>query len=216
MRFRTSCMPRSTAVVKPKVGISGGSGRSLSMVLGTWTTAIRPPAARATSEVAKAVSSPPMVRRYETSRRRSDSTTCWRASGDRVGLARAVRRIEPPSKWIWDSPPMSSSCTRETSPSMSHLKPSSQPSTRSPRFRASMVAAAMTALMPGAGPPPTRIASVFMGSGYATSCSISGRYWPERARPLSRARWWKALWPAAMRPGSPFQACWAADCSARP
>ena len=48
---------------------------------------------------------------------------------------------------------------------MSHLKPSSQPSTRSPRFRASMVAAAMTALMPGAGPPPTRMASVFMVSG---------------------------------------------------
>ena len=32
-------------------------------------------------------------------------------------------------------------------------------------IKASMVAAAMTALMPGAGPPPTRIASVFISLG---------------------------------------------------
>src|ERR1700733_15573249 len=34
------------------------------------------------------------------------------------------------------------------------------PSTRSPWLRASIVAEAMTPLIPGAGPPPTRIASV--------------------------------------------------------
>jgi hypothetical protein len=35
MRFRTRSLPTSTAVVKPKVGTPGGSGRSLSMVFGT-------------------------------------------------------------------------------------------------------------------------------------------------------------------------------------
>src|SRR6266542_191898 len=57
---------------------------------------------------------------------------------------------------------MSSSTACSVSPSASQRKPSKQPSTRRPRLRASMEAAAITALIPGAGPPPTRIASVFM------------------------------------------------------
>src|ERR1700737_1006910 len=43
------------------------------------------------------------------------------------------------------------------------------PSTRSPWLRASIVADAMTPLIPGAGPPPTRIASV------SFSCIIPSR-----------------------------------------
>src|SRR3989442_9243569 len=46
------------------------------------------------------------------------------------------------------------------SPCMIHSKPSRTPSTSTPSSRARMVAAPMTLLIPGAGPPPTRIASV--------------------------------------------------------
>ena len=37
IRFETIWVPRERAVSKPKVGIPSGRGRSLSMVLGTWT-----------------------------------------------------------------------------------------------------------------------------------------------------------------------------------
>src|SRR2546425_12488974 len=47
------------------------------------------------------------------------------------------------------------------SPCMIHSKPSRTPSTSTASSRARMVAAPMTLLIPGAGPPPTRIASVF-------------------------------------------------------
>src|SRR6266545_2315389 len=57
---------------------------------------------------------------------------------------------------------MSSSTTCSASPSASQRKPSKHPRARRPRLRASIEAAAITALIPGAGPPPTRIASVFM------------------------------------------------------
>src|SRR5213594_1146937 len=43
---------------------------------------------------------------------------------------------------------------------MIHSKPSRTPSTSTASSRARMVAAPMTLLIPGAGPPPTRIASV--------------------------------------------------------
>ena len=63
IRFRTRSLPRLTAVAKPKVGTSSGSGRSLSMVLGTWATASWPASAAAICALAKAVSFPPMVTR---------------------------------------------------------------------------------------------------------------------------------------------------------
>ena len=44
IRFCTRSLPSWRAVSKPKVGISPGSGRSLSMVFGTWQTRMRPPA----------------------------------------------------------------------------------------------------------------------------------------------------------------------------
>ena len=37
IRFRTSSTPTCRAVSKPNVGTCGGSGRSLSIVFGTWT-----------------------------------------------------------------------------------------------------------------------------------------------------------------------------------
>src|SRR5712692_6135885 len=57
---------------------------------------------------------------------------------------------------------MSSSTTCSASPSASQRNPSKHPMARRPRLRAAIEAAAITALIPGAGPPPTRIASVFM------------------------------------------------------
>ena len=45
---------------------------------------------------------------------------------------------------------------------MIHSKPFSMPSTSTPSSAARIVAAPMTLLMPGAGPPPTRIASRFL------------------------------------------------------
>ena len=49
--------------------------------------------------------------------------------------------------------------SRSVRPRMMLLKPSRMPSTSTPCSRARMVAALITLLMPGAGPPPTRIAS---------------------------------------------------------
>ncbi len=57
----TTWVACSRAVSNPKVGMPWGSGKSLSMVLGTWATAIRPSASSATRRAEKAVSSPPMV-----------------------------------------------------------------------------------------------------------------------------------------------------------
>ncbi len=42
--FSTTIAACSRAVSKPKVGMPAGSGRSLSIVLGTWTTRMRPSA----------------------------------------------------------------------------------------------------------------------------------------------------------------------------
>src|SRR2546430_1037012 len=43
---------------------------------------------------------------------------------------------------------------------ISHLKPSWTPSTSKPSLIASIVAAEITELIPGAGPPPTKIANL--------------------------------------------------------
>src|SRR5215212_963651 len=48
------------------------------------------------------------------------------------------------------------------SPCMIHSNPSRMPTTSIPPRRARIVAAPITLLIPGAGPPPTRIASLFM------------------------------------------------------
>src|SRR3989441_2045675 len=55
---------------------------------------------------------------------------------------------------------MSSGVTWSMSPCMIHSNPSRTPSTSTASNRARIVAAPITLLIPGAGPPPTRIASV--------------------------------------------------------
>src|SRR5229473_5423640 len=56
---------------------------------------------------------------------------------------------------------MSSGVTWSMSPCMIHSNPSRMPSTSTASNRARIVAAPITLLIPGAGPPPTRIARVF-------------------------------------------------------
>ena len=70
---------------------------------------------------------------------------------------------EPPRKWMRLVSSMVSGVTCETSPFMIHWKPSCRPRTSTPESEARMVAAPMTLLMPGAGPPATRMASLLLG-----------------------------------------------------
>lgn len=76
-------------------------------------------------------------------------------------LAREVRIMDPPAKWT-----VSRSCesrstewvARSNLSPKSLFRPSYRPVTRMPLLAASMAAALMTLLIPGAGPPPTSIA----------------------------------------------------------
>src|SRR6185437_14472183 len=166
IRLLTSSTPTLLAVSKPKVGVPPGSGRSLSMVFGTCATRRLPPAASASRDAENAVSSPPIVTSASTPSLRSDSRqACRRQSGSAaptsltVGLAREVRMTEPPWTWIRDTSVMDSGRASSTRPPMRCWKPSMIPRTSHPEFRASIVAAAITEFIPGAGPPPHKIAS---------------------------------------------------------
>src|SRR5712671_2807581 len=96
----------------------------------------------------------------DTLRRNNASTALSRWLGSFVGLAREMPMWEPPRKWIRLTSPMSSGVTWSMSPCMIHSNPSRTPSTSTASNRARIVAAPITLLIPGAGPPPTRIASV--------------------------------------------------------
>src|SRR5436190_14259765 len=87
------------------------------------------------------------------------STFCMLVS-DFVGLVLEVPSMEPPRRWMPLTPSIVSLTACSVSPWASHLYPSRTPRTLNPWFMPSMVAALMTPLMPGAGPPPTRIASL--------------------------------------------------------
>jgi hypothetical protein len=126
-----------------------------------------------------AVSSPPIVMSSVTPNCSSVVTTRSSALMSRVGLAREMPRWLPPRKWMRDTVSIVSGRTRLTSPFMSHSKPSSTPSTSTPESRARMVAAAMTLLIPGAGPPPTRMASFWRDD-------MSGTPWRGRSRDARR------------------------------
>ena len=65
---------------------------------------------------------------------------------------------EPPRKWIWPTSSGVSTVTCSLSPCMMRSNPSRIPSTWTSSRLARMVAALITLLMPGAGPPPTRMA----------------------------------------------------------
>ena len=62
----------------------------MSIVLGTWTTWMRPSAFSTSFMAEYAVSSPPIVIRRETFRRRSEITVFSRCWGSRVGFAREM------------------------------------------------------------------------------------------------------------------------------
>ena len=84
-------------------------------------------------------------------------------SGRLVGFAREMPMHEPPRKWMRLVSAIVRGATCETSPVMSHWKPSCTPRTSTPESAARMVAAPMTLLMPGAGPPATTMASLLLG-----------------------------------------------------
>src|SRR5688572_25433339 len=85
------------------------------------------------------------------------STTACVASGVFVGFSREVPSIDPPSRWMRETSSIARGVSPVASRRTSRLKPSRMPMTSNPWFIAWIVAAEMTALMPGAGPPPTRI-----------------------------------------------------------
>src|SRR6266576_799225 len=87
MRLFTSWTPTLRAVSNPNVGTPPGSGRSLSMVLGTWATRSDPPAVSASLDAENAVSSPPMVTSASTSSLPRDSRqACSRQSGSALDV----------------------------------------------------------------------------------------------------------------------------------
>src|SRR5688572_23175968 len=91
-------------------------------------------------------------------------TTFSRCLASNVGLAREMPMCDPPRKWMRLTASMVRGVTCSTSPCISHSKPSRMPTTSTPPRRARIVAAPMTLLIPGAGPPPTRMANLFMGA----------------------------------------------------
>ena len=91
----------------------------------------------------------------------SVSITARVASGDLVGFSREVPSIDPPSRCTRDTSSIASGRSPDGSRRTRCLNPSRMPMTSKPWLIASMVAAEMTALMPGAGPPPTRMPSRF-------------------------------------------------------
>src|SRR6266571_4236480 len=102
-----------------------------------------------------------MVMSCDTLRRNNASTALSRCFGSFVGLEREMPMWEQPRMLILLTSPMSSGVTWSMSPCMIHSNPSRMPSTSTASNRARIVAAPITLLIPGAGPPPTRIASVF-------------------------------------------------------
>ena len=161
IRLRTSSAPTCRAVWKPKVGTCGGSGRSLSMVFGTWTLRIAPCERSLTVRDDSAVSSPPMVTRWVMPACCSVSMTACSASADLVGFSREVPSTEPPARWTRDTSSMASGRSFDGVAPDQVLEAVRMPTTSKPSLIASIAADEMTVLMPGAGPPPTRMPSLF-------------------------------------------------------
>src|SRR5436189_133595 len=72
--------------------------------------------------------------------------------------------MEPPRAWIRDTSVIESGRTCAVDPWMRCSNPSRSPITSQPEFTASIVAAEMTELIPGAGPPPHRMPSLGLRS----------------------------------------------------
>ena len=69
-----------------------------SIVLGTWTTRMRPRPCSSSFIAENAVSSPPMVISMSTFSRSSETMDCSRCSGLTVGFAREMPMCDPPRK----------------------------------------------------------------------------------------------------------------------
>src|SRR5687768_14797291 len=82
-----------------------------------------------------------------------------------AGLVRLVPRIDPPRLKCGATSGTVSGRVWVVSPATRYLNPSRTPITSSPRLIASMVTDEITPLIPGAGPPPTTIASRPRGAG---------------------------------------------------
>ena len=203
IRLRTSSAPTCRAVWKPKVGTCGGSGRSLSIVLGTWTLRIVPCERSATVRDDSAVSSPPMVTRCVMPACCSVSMTACSASADLVGFSREVPSTEPPVRCTRDTSSMVSGRSLSALRRTRFLKPSWIPMTSKPSLMASMAADEMTVLMPGAGPPPTRMPSLFPAFMDARILSAA-RHGVNRKR--SRDMIWRSPEGSRMRFRSPLLA----------
>jgi hypothetical protein len=117
-RLWHSIPPSCRAVSKPKVGASPGSGKSLSMVLGTCATRM-PPAASATAAALVAVSSPPMEMMACAPSCLRAATTRARSSFFFVGLARLVNRMLPPRVSMPATSAAVRAQTSDVSPAMS-------------------------------------------------------------------------------------------------
>ncbi len=91
----------------------------------------------------------------------SVSMTACSASADLVGFSREVPSTEPPVRCTRDTSSMASGRSLSALRRTRFLKPSWIPMTSKPSLIASIAAAEMTVLMPGAGPPPTRMPSLF-------------------------------------------------------
>ena len=96
--------------------------------------------------------------------RSSEMTVFSRCAGSCVGLAREMPMCEPPRKWMRLTLSMVSGVTCSTSPCISHSNPSRMPTTSMPSSSARMVAALITLLIPGAGPPADEDAHVLVMS----------------------------------------------------
>ena len=146
------------------------------MVLGTCTTLMRPAAFSSSFMAEKAVSSPPMVMRSVTPRRSSEITVFSSSCGSLVGFAREMPMCEPPRKWMRE---MRVDGERADVVDVALHEPLEAvldaEDVHAFEQRRGWSRRAMTLLMPGAGPPPTRIAS-FLRCVMNHSCeSRSGR-----------------------------------------
>ena len=90
-------------------------------------------------------------------RRAASSVDHGRGSAHSTSSGGATAPMRRPPRASTRARTMSSWRTWSVEPSASQRKPSAIPTTSTPRLRASIVAALMTPLMPGAGPPPTRM-----------------------------------------------------------
>ena len=165
IRFLTISTPTWRAVWKPKVSTCD---RQVEVVVDRLRhvddadAAVR--RARSSFIAENAVSSPPMVISCVDVRGAAASrSSCSSSAGilGRVGAGDAEVRAAAEVDAA-DGLDGRAASTWSMSPCMSHSKPSRMPTTSTPSRRARIVAAPMTLLMPGAGPPPTRIASLFM------------------------------------------------------